>query len=123
MEYKRKQFEEVLNRINEPRGRIQVIIGPRQVGKSTLITQVLEECTLPYDNYSADDVTGVSANWLAQIWEAQRMKMLSRGESKRLLVIDEVQKIRNWSETVKAEWDRDTTLIPQHFSLTFFIST
>ncbi len=92
MEYKRKQFEEVLNRINEPRGRIQVIIGPRQVGKSTLITQVLEECTLPYDNYSADDVTGVSANWLAQIWEAQRMKMLSRGESKRLLVIDEVQK-------------------------------
>lgn len=36
------------------------------------------------------------------------MKMLSRGESKRLLVIDEVQKIRNWSETVKAEWDRDT---------------
>ena len=108
MEYKRKQFEEVLNRINEPRGRIQVIIGPRQVGKSTLITQVLEECTLPYDNYSADDVTGVSANWLAQIWEAQRMKMLSRGESKRLLVIDEVQKIRNWSETVKAEWDRDT---------------
>lgn len=108
MEYKRKQFEEVLNRINEPRGRIQVIVGPRQVGKSTLITQVLEECTLPYDNYSADDVAGVSANWLAQIWEAQRMKMLSRGESKRLLVIDEVQKIKNWSETVKAEWDRDT---------------
>lgn len=108
MGYKRKQFEEVLNRINEPRDRIQVIVGPRQVGKSTLITQVLEECTLPYDNYSADDVAGVSANWLAQIWEAQRMKMLSRGESKRLLVIDEVQKIRNWSETVKAEWDRDT---------------
>lgn len=108
MEYKRKQFEEVLNRINEPRSRIQVIVGPRQVGKSTLIAQVLEECTLPYDNYSADDVAGVSANWLAQIWEAQRMKMLSRGESKRLLVIDEVQKIKNWSETVKAEWDRDT---------------
>lgn len=108
MGYKRKQFEEVLNRINEPRDRIQVIVGPRQVGKSTLITQVLEECTLPYDNYSADDVARVSANWLAQIWEAQRMKMLSRGESKRLLVIDEVQKIRNWSETVKAEWDRDT---------------
>ncbi len=108
MEYKRKQFAEVLKRINEPRGRIQVIVGPRQVGKSTLITQVLEECTLPYDNYSADDVAGVSANWLAQLWEAQRMKMMSRGESKRLLVVDEIQKIHNWSETVKAEWDRDT---------------
>ena len=97
-----------MNRINEPRGRMQVIVGPRQVGKSTLIGQVLEKCTLPYDSYSADDVTGVSANWLAQVWEAQRMKMFSRGESGRLLVIDEVQKIKNWSETVKAEWDRDT---------------
>ena len=78
------------------------------MGKSTLIGQVLEECKYPFESYSADDVTGVSANWLSQIWETQRMKMMTRGESKRLLVIDEIQKIHNWSETVKAEWDRDT---------------
>lgn len=108
MEYKRAQFQEILDRINEQRSKIQVIVGPRQVGKSTLIGQVLEECTLPFDSYSADDVTGVSADWLTQVWESQRMKMAARGESKRLLVIDEIQKIRNWSETVKAEWDRDT---------------
>lgn len=108
MEYKRAQFQEILDRINEQRSKIQVIVGPRQVGKSTLIGQVLEECTLPFDSYSADDVTGVSADWLTQAWESQRMKMAARGESKRLLVIDEIQKIRNWSETVKAEWDRDT---------------
>lgn len=108
MEYKRAQFQEILSRINEPRSKIQVIVGPRQVGKSTLIGQVLEECTLPFDSYSADDVTGVSADWLTQVWESQRMKMAVRGETKRLMVIDEIQKIRNWSETVKAEWDRDT---------------
>ena len=106
--YKRAQFNELLTRINEPRDKMQVIVGPRQVGKSTLIGQVLEECPLPFDSYSADDVIGASADWLTQIWEAQRLKMSARGEKKRLLVIDEIQKIKNWSETVKAEWDRDT---------------
>lgn len=108
MSYKREQIKDILSRIDEPRGKLQVIVGPRQVGKTTLMGQVLEECTLPYDSYSADDVTGVSADWLAQVWETARMKMLAQGNIKRLLVIDEVQKISNWSETVKAEWDRDT---------------
>lgn len=108
MSYKREQIKDILSRIDEPRGKLQVIVGPRQVGKTTLMGQVLEECTLPYDSYSADDVTGVSADWLAQVWETARMKMLVQGNIRRLLVIDEVQKISNWSETVKAEWDRDT---------------
>lgn len=108
MSYKREQIKDILSRIDEQRGKLQLIVGPRQVGKTTLMGQVLEECTLPYDSYSADDVTGVSADWLAQVWETARMKMLAQGNIKRLLVIDEVQKISNWSETVKAEWDRDT---------------
>ena len=108
VEYKRAQYSEVMARINEPRSKMQVIVGPRQVGKSTLISQVLEACELPYDSYSADDVVGASADWLAGIWQTARMRMDMRGEGKRLLVVDEIQKITNWSETVKAEWDRDT---------------
>lgn len=108
MAYKRTQFGEILKRIGECRSKLQVIVGPRQVGKSTLIGQVVDDCGLPYDSVSADDVVGASADWLAQTWETARMKMDVRGEAKRLLVVDEVQKIRNWSETVKAEWDRDT---------------
>jgi len=108
MEYKRTYYQEVSKRVEEPRSKIQVIVGPRQVGKSTLIGQVLEGCSVPFDSYSADDVIGVTASWLAQIWETQRMKMAAHGQQKRLLVVDEVQKIQNWSETVKAEWDRDT---------------
>lgn len=108
MDYKRPYYTTVLQRINEPRGKLQVIVGPRQVGKSTLIGQVLEECEMPHESYSSDDVTGVTADWLAQLWESQRLKMETHGDTRRLLVIDEVQKINNWSETVKAEWDRDT---------------
>lgn len=108
MVFRRPQFEVVKARINEPRGKMQVLVGPRQVGKSTLIGQVLEECDMPYESCSADDVANAGADWLAQVWEAQRLKMMARGEQRRLLVIDEVQKIPNWSETVMAEWDRDT---------------
>lgn len=108
MEYKRKQYFEVLSRLDEPRDKMQVIVGPRQVGKSTLIGQVLEACRLPYDAYSADDVIGASAFWLSQVWETARMRMGMDAGAKRLLVIDEIQKIVNWSEVVKAEWDKDT---------------
>jgi putative uncharacterized protein (fragment) len=108
MGYKRAQYSEVMARINEPRNKMQVIVGPRQVGKSTLIGQVLEACDMPYDSYSADDVVGALADWLASIWQTARMRMDMRGEGKRLLVVDEIQKITNWSETIKAEWDRDT---------------
>jgi hypothetical protein len=108
MDYKRSQYSELIKRIKEPRNKMQVIVGPRQVGKSTLIGQVLENCDIPYESYSADDVVGASADWLSQIWETQRLRMSVSDNSKRLLVIDEVQKIRNWSETVKSEWDKDT---------------
>ncbi len=67
MVYRRLQYSEIKTRIEEPRGKIQVIVGPRQVGKSTLIGQVLEECQAPYGSYSADDIVGADANWLAQL--------------------------------------------------------
>lgn len=108
MNFIRPQFSDIQARLNEPRGKMQVIVGPRQVGKTTLIGQVLEHWTTPFESVSADDVVGVSADWLAQIWETQRMKMALHREEKRLLVVDEVQKVKNWSEVVKAEWDRDT---------------
>lgn len=108
MAYKRQQVSVLQERINEPRHTIQVITGPRQVGKTTLVNQVLAECALPYSSYSADDVPGVNGEWLSTIWDSQRRMMVANQETVRLLVIDEVQKIYNWSEVVKAEWDRDT---------------
>lgn len=108
MEYKRIQYEEVAKRIAESRSKIQVIVGPRQVGKSTLIGQVLQDSPIPYESYSADDVVGPVDDWVHMVWETQRLRMEKDHESRRLLVIDEIQKANNWSEIVKAEWDLDT---------------
>ncbi len=107
-EYYRPQFEELKSRIHEQRDKIQVIVGPRQVGKSTLVRQVLEHCAIPYESVSADDQQATQATWLEQTWHTQRMRMDARNERQHLLVVDEIHKIPNWSETVKAEWDRDT---------------
>lgn len=108
MGYKRSQYQLVIDRLNEPRLRLQVIIGPRQVGKSTLIRQVLETTNIPFDAYNADDIPNAGQLWLSTVWEKSRLKIKQGNESERLLVIDEIHKIPNWSETIKAEWDRDT---------------
>lgn len=108
MEYKRPQFAEVLERMNEPRKFIQVLAGPRQVGKSTLIDQVLEECTLPHYLYNADGVNENDTDWIRRVWESARIQMDTRQQTEAILVIDEIQKIKRWSEIVKREWDADT---------------
>lgn len=108
MEYKRPQFAEVLERMNEPRKFIQVLAGPRQVGKSTLIDQVLEECTIPHYLYNADGVDENDTDWIRRVWESARIQMDTRQQTEAILVIDEIQKIKRWSEIVKREWDADT---------------
>ena len=105
---KRSNIEQFTSRINEQRSFIQVLVGPRQVGKTTLILQLLEETTLPNMFESADAVLNSNSEWILQIWETARLRMKASQVSEFLLVIDEVQKIDNWSEIVKQQWDRDT---------------
>lgn len=108
MEYRRQQFGILKSRILEPRKYIQVISGPRQVGKSTLVIQVLEQIEIAHSFQSADAVDPGDNDWIHRIWEAARTSMKIKGVDEYLLVIDEVQKINNWSEIVKREWDSDT---------------
>lgn len=104
----RAEYQDVKARLEEPRMFIQVIAGPRQVGKSTLVGQVLADITLPYSSYSADNELNVTQAWISNVWDTVRNEMTVRHETEHILVIDEVQKIDNWSEVVKKEWDRDT---------------
>ncbi len=107
--YKRKEYQIIKNRIeDEPRRLIQVLMGPRQVGKTTLIKQYLERTNLPYHYVSADGITGQDSAWLQQQWETARVLMNHNKTGEFLLVIDEIQKITNWSEFVKTEWDKDS---------------
>lgn len=108
MEYIRKQFYTLEERILEPRKFIQVLAGPRQVGKSTLVNQVLTKLNIPHSIEVADAVDPKDSDWIHRTWEAARTTMKLRKIEEYLLVIDEVQKIDNWSEVVKREWDADS---------------
>ena len=108
MTYIRKQYHTLKARIQEPRRFIQVLAGPRQVGKSTLVRQVLQELSIPCTVEVADAIDPKDSDWIRRVWEGARTTMRLRGATEWLLVIDEIQKIDNWSEVIKREWDEDT---------------
>lgn len=107
-EFKRPVYCEILNRIKEKRNFIQVLAGPRQVGKTTLARQVMEDSDLPVHYASADEPTLQDRSWLNQQWDIARLKISEENNTASLLVIDEIQKVSGWSETVKRLWDEDT---------------
>ncbi|MFM8608987.1 MAG: ATP-binding protein [Burkholderiaceae bacterium] len=104
--FRRPQADMLAARLAEPRRFIQVVAGPRQVGKSTLVQQVVDELAMPVRQASADEPTLRNTDWIAQQWEAARLSV--ENATVALLVLDEIQKIPNWSETVKRLWDEDT---------------
>lgn len=106
--FKRVQLSELESRLSESRNKIQVISGPRQVGKSTMVKQVLQEIDIPYMLVSADNVNHTNTAWIDESWATARARMKVVQAKEYLLVIDEVHKIDNWSEAVKKEWDEDT---------------
>ncbi|MBP5366201.1 MAG: ATP-binding protein [Bacteroidales bacterium] len=106
--HQRAEYKTIKKRLEEPRKFIQVLMGPRQVGKSTVIKQVLRDIKLPYQMFTADTVPATNLYWISECWETVRRKMKTEGAQEYVLVIDEVQKVNSWSEAVKKEWDADT---------------
>jgi len=104
--FQRPQAAALAERLAEPRRFLQVVAGPRQVGKSTLVQQVTDQLGLPVRYVSADEPTLRGTDWISQQWEAARLE--AKGKAGAVLVLDEVQKIPAWSETVKRLWDEDT---------------
>ncbi len=103
--FQRTQGAELARRLVEPRRFLQVVAGPRQVGKTTLVQQVVETVGLPAVFATADEPTLRGPQWIAQQWEAARLAMGPEGA---ILVLDEVQKASDWAESVKRLWDEDT---------------
>ena len=108
MKYQRAQLKLLQNRISEKRKFIQVLMGPRQVGKTTLVTQLVKSAKIPYHFISADGISHAGLNWIEQQWQTARLKFKQTEAKEFLLVIDEIQKINNWSEQIKQLWDEDT---------------
>lgn len=106
--FQRIHFQQLSKRLQEPRTFLQVIVGPRQVGKTTLVGQLLNALEIPNHYVSADGIANSSSAWLEQQWEVARQRLRSAGAPEFIFAIDEIQKIANWSEVVKANWDADT---------------
>jgi len=106
--FRRKHFNILISRIREQRAFIQVVMGPRQVGKSTMVKQVLEAIDIPSVRFTADNVPASNTAWISNCWDSARVKMKIEHLPELVLVIDEIQKIKDWSEAVKKEWDNDT---------------
>lgn len=104
-EFERPQGAELARRLAEPRRFIHVLAGARQVGKTTLVQQVIQRLEVPVRYASGDEPTLRGPEWIAQQWEATRM---TAGTGEAVLVLDEVQKAVGWSESVKRLWDEDT---------------
>ena len=99
--YERSFVAQLEQRLLDDSPRIQVLVGPRQVGKTTGIKQLLAR--YPYASHyaNADDLLNTDRSWLLEHWQ----QAVSLGRQA-LLVIDEIQKIPNWSETLKSLWDK-----------------
>jgi len=131
--YARAQKSILLARLSEAPVRLVVVSGPRQTGKTTLIRQVLGHVDRPHRYLAVDEpepvtlapvsdaVEGTDAapdglivplsdkrdtRWLVRQWELARLAA-ERSERGFVLVFDEIQKITNWSESVKGLWDAD----------------
>lgn len=94
------------SRLVEDAARIQVVSGPRQVGKTTLVKQVLAEIDAPTHYASADDPALRDTAWLEAQWERGRALARARNGAA-VLAIDEIQKVVGWAEVVKRLWDED----------------
>lgn len=109
--FERSHKQILTDRLEKERRRfIQVIYGPRQVGKTTLITQFAAQTAIPLHYVSADALISPGGTWISQQWETTRHLFRKSEQKVAILVIDEVQKIDNWSEVVKKEWDEDSKL-------------
>ena len=103
--YERPILKTLLERLYEARNKIQILSGARQVGKTTLVVQAFKKINQPYIYVIAE--SGFSMNWIDQQWAAARALTHNHPEGA-ILIIDEIQKIENWSERVKHLWDEDT---------------
>ena len=106
--FERSVLQDINKRISENRKFIQVLVGPRQVGKTTLVKQLIQKTDIPYHFVTADDLYAADTTWLRREWGNARFQMQQSDRKEILLIVDEIQKVSNWSETVKKEWDNDS---------------
>jgi hypothetical protein len=102
----RSLLDPIVTRLRDRRRFLQVLAGPRQVGKTTLVRQAMLAFGERSTYVTADNPAPGDNLWITQQWEMARLRCRQNGTW--LLVLDEIQKIPRWSEAVKQLWDEDS---------------
>lgn len=97
---------ELERRITKRREFIQLVVGPRQVGKTTILLTLLKRNPESTMYVSADDFPLKTDAYIDAAWETCRRREKTFGPM--LLIFDELQKVPGWNEAVKRNWDKDT---------------
>ena len=102
----RQGTRELLGRLSEPPRLPQILLGPRQVGKTTAIAQViaaLRRKGFSAVSASADALASPPGDWITEHW--RKADAAAKSGKPTILAFDELQKIPGWSEIVKREFD------------------
>lgn len=91
-------------RLTEPAGtRIQLLTGPRQVGKTTLLLELAREFGSQASYHACDaPEASVPGHW-ERLWS---MTAEAMAKTPPILLLDEIQHLSEWSSKLKSEWDR-----------------
>lgn len=104
MRYERPLKATLLTALSRPTPVIHVLIGPRQVGKTTIARQIRESIDFPTIYASADSPVPLDGAWIETQWRRTLAEGSASGTPV-LLILDELQKVRGWSEILKLLWD------------------
>jgi len=141
MNFQRAQVQTLRNRLQEVPRFITIVAGPRQVGKTTLVRQAIDDVGNLFVSvdpsgeprlrgfelataYDTMEVEGAPRNaaWLIRTWQSARAACEAfkqkYPERPFVFVLDEIQKITHWPDTVKGLWDADRAQgLPMHVVL------
>lgn len=104
MVFSRPLLADLLDFLKRHPSVIQVLVGPRQVGKTTLAHHLIDAAGMAAVYASADAPLPPGPEWIDAHWRQAELRAASVSGPV-LLVLDEVQKVRGWSEAVKRHWD------------------
>jgi predicted AAA+ superfamily ATPase len=145
MKYQKPQVDVLKSRFDEVPRFINIVAGPRQVGKTTLVQQALVDVKSLFVSVDAAEHTGAghldfqrssrltttteqqdgrprNAAWLIRMWQTARaecMRFKAQAPNRPFVfVLDEIQKVPRWPDTVKGLWDADRANdMPMHVVL------
>lgn len=104
MRYQRSLFSTLYAELSHPTTVIHAMIGPRQVGKTTIARQIQESINISTIYATADSPVPLDTTWIETQWRRAIADGTASGAPV-ILILDELQKVRGWSETLKLLWD------------------